>query len=628
MKKLLFLLVVLALAGGGVYYYYNYGKPKEKPTVQMVAVSKGSIVEVVQSTGTLEALRTVQVGSQVSGTVSDLFGVDFNSIVKKGQKIAQLDDSLLQVQVKIQEANIDRQLGDIENQKVQLADSVRNLGRQKELAAKGLSKQQDLEQADLTVKSREASIASAEKQVISARAQLDQAKLNVQYTTIYAPIDGVIVDRRVDIGQTVQASMTTPQFFTIATDLTKLKLTAGVDEAEIGKVQAGMEVLFTVDSYQGQTFVGTVNAVRLNATTQNNVVTYPVWIDVPNNDLKLRPSMTANIRVVIRKVDDTLRIPNGAFRFKPNNEIYLALGLTPPTAGRGTRLADAGAGGPGGGRADQGGDPNSSAPPNSGAPTTPGQAPGSNGQGVAQAGGRGQGGQPGQPGGRGGQGGQGGGQNAQNAQNGQGGQNRGNRTPGSGFGAASGLTDEQRAAAMQAFMQGGGANRNGGRGGGAGGRGGRNNQNGGRGGFNGRASGTPANATGNTTPMTERNADKIDELFEPIPMVPNRQTVWTWDEAKKELKSTQVMLGVSDGQFSQLISGDVTLGQQLVTGVILPVVKAAPGGVNPLFGGQGGRNPGGMMPGGNPGGGGGNPGGGGRGGGGGGGGGGGRGGGN
>src|SRR5436190_8173964 len=169
---------------------------------------------------------------------------------------------------------------------------------------------------------------------------------------IYAPVDGVILERIVDKGQTVQASTTTPQFFKIATDLTKLRLSAGVDEAEIGKVRAGQEVDFIVESYGQTPFLGTVSAVRLNATTNQNVVTYPVWIEVQNNDLRLRPSMTASAVIVVSKAHDVLRVPNSATRFRPTTEIYTALGLTPPAAGQGTRLANAGpGGGPGGGAA-------------------------------------------------------------------------------------------------------------------------------------------------------------------------------------------------------------------------------------------------------------------------------------
>src|SRR4029453_2472101 len=334
MKKLLIALVLLSLAGAGTYAYFKYQKTDDKAAVQQSPISTGDIIQQVQATGTLEALRTVQVGSQVSGTVSWL-GADFNSIVKEGQVIAKLDPSLLQVQVDVQEANIQRQQGDIEQQKVQLENDQKNLERTQAQSDKGLVSPQQLETAKLQVKTRQANINSAEKQLVQAQAQLNQAKLNVSYCTIKAPIDGVIVDRRVDVGVTVQSSMTTPQFFTIATDLTTLKLSAGVDEADIGYIRRNMPVTFLVDSYPGVNFVGTVDAVRLNATTNQNVVTYPVWITVQNPDLRLRPSMTANLKIIVDRATNVMRVPNQALRFRPTTDIYTWLGMPPPAAGQG-----------------------------------------------------------------------------------------------------------------------------------------------------------------------------------------------------------------------------------------------------------------------------------------------------
>src|SRR6187397_1172355 len=332
MKKLVTFLVVIAAGAAAAYYYYTYGKKVEPPQITQVTISQNDIVEVVQATGTLEAERRVDVGSQVSGTVQEMF-VDYNYIVHKGQVLAKLDPTLLQVQVDIQKANIERQKGDITNQEVNLEDSKKNLERTKELAEKGLANQQQLEAAVLTVKSRQAQIESAKKTLYTSEQQLSQAELNVSYTTIKSPIDGVVVERKVDRGQTVQASMNTPSFFILATDLRTLKLTAGVDEAEIGKVRQGQKVKFIVDSYGRQEFEGVVTNVRLNATTNNNVVTYPVWIEVPNPELKLKPSMTANLRIIISTAANAVRIPNQALRFRPNNDIYLALGLEAPKPG-------------------------------------------------------------------------------------------------------------------------------------------------------------------------------------------------------------------------------------------------------------------------------------------------------
>jgi HlyD family secretion protein len=600
MKKLIGLVVILAAGGGGWWYYIKYGKPPEKPTVNFAAVSRGPIVEAVTSTGALEPLRRYDVGSQVSGTVKEIY-VDFNSLVKKGDLLAEIDPQLLQVQVDIQTANIDRQMSDIANQKVQLEDQKKQFERTKSLYEKGLQNQQQYETAELAIKTREAQILSAEKSLVQARANLEAAKMNVSYTRIVAPADAVVLERRVDRGQTVQASMSTPSFFVLATPLTNLKLTALVDEAEIGRIRPGMEVRFTVDAYGRREFLGTVNAVRLNASVNNNVVTYPVWIDVPNSDLTLRPAMTASLRIVISTADDVIRVPNQALRFRPNAEVYTALGLTPPGPGSGGRAA--GAGNEDNGRA-------------ANAPGRPG-GEGANVQGSEQrTPGQGQGQQRTQGGNARGQGGNQGGQPGQNTQR-QAGRGMGDR--GSDL---ANMTPEQRKALMDRFAQGGGRSGRG-QGGGRGGSQSQNARGGGRGAGAGQAGQRGAQPAAVAT-EDQRQADKIDELWAPVQRTESTSQVYTWNEATKELKTIRVRLGVTDGSWSELIQvlGDGTLnvGDQLVTSVVLPASQLRPNqpGANPLFGNQPGmRNPGmgGPGGGGNPGGGGGgNPGGGGRGG--------------
>lgn len=332
MKKALLALGLIVAAGAGVFAFLRNGRDETAPRVNEAAISYGTIVHAVQATGTLEALRNVQVGSQVSGVVKALYA-DFNSIVRKDEVIAELDPALLQVQVDVQRANVARQQGDIAQQLVLLESDRKNLDRMRVMFDNGLASAQQLEAAELQVKTREAAIESAKKQLVQAEANLHQAELNVSYCTIRSPVDGVVVDRKVDIGQTVQASMTTPQFFTIAADLTTLKLAALVDESDIGFVRRGMPVTFTVDAYGQQTFRGTVDAVRLNAQTTNNVVTYPVWITVRNDDLRLRPGMTANLKITVDQAAGVLRIPNQALRFRPTSDMYAWLGLTPPAAG-------------------------------------------------------------------------------------------------------------------------------------------------------------------------------------------------------------------------------------------------------------------------------------------------------
>jgi HlyD family secretion protein len=617
MRKLVTLLIVLAAAGGGAYYYFVYGKVQEKPQVVKTTISQGDITEAVTTTGTLEALRTVQVGPQVSGTIQSLEGVDFNSIVHKGQVVARLDPSLLQVQVDIQQANIERQQTDIDSQKVQLLNDRKNLERTKDLLDKGLANQTQWETADLQVKTRMAQIASAEKQLVQAQANLAQAKLNVSYTSVTSPIDGVVVNRRVDIGQTVQSSMNITPFFDIATDLRQMKLTAAVDEAEIGKIQRGMDVEFTVDSFPQDRFSGTVDAVRLNASTNSNVVTYPVWINVTNDQLKLKPSMTANVRIIVSTARNVVRLPNTALRFRPTTDMYTALGLTPPAPAQGraaaagqltpAELAAGNAATGGQGRRQQ----------NAGAGNAAAGAPAAGAGGQQRQ--RGQGGQQAQapeaPG-AGGRGGQGfaGGQGAGRGQAPGGGQGFGNggQGGGRGFGGQfANMTPEERAAMRARF---GGAGPNGGAGGG---RNGGQNAGGRTGG--GRGAGAGQAARGGQGAAAPLVGDKIDDLFTPVRTRIQAANIWTWDEATKKLESKRVTYGVTDGTFSQLISGDVKVGDEVVTNIVLPLTSAQRSQQQSIFGGQqqnrGGFGPGGPGgPGGFGGGGGGGRGGGGRGG--------------
>jgi HlyD family secretion protein len=570
MKRLVAFFVILVAGGAGAYYYYVYGQAEEKPQIMQLSVSQGDILETVQSTGTLEAIRTFPVGSQVSGLVKAIHA-DFNAIVKEGELIAEIDPLLLQTQVNIQTANILRQEGDIANQRVQLEQDIKQLERTKELHAKGLVTELQLEQAELAVSNRKAQITSAERSLVSARANLEQAELNVSYTKIKSPVTGVVVNRHVDVGQAVQSSMSSPQFFTIATDLRELRLTAGVDESEIGRVRRGMPVRFTVDTYEGVEFEGVVDSVRLNATNQNNVVTYPVRITVPNPDLRLKPSMTAQVRIIISTARNVVRVPVQATRFRPNDAIYTGLGIVPPQAGRGS--------GPGrGGDEDNGrgvsNQPNQQGPGSrQGGDQAQAQQPGTGAAQATDGGGR-----------------RGGGDRAQPGEGG------GTRPGRSGFGGGGGnLTSEQRQALAARF-------------GGAGGRGG------GQGGGRNRAGGQGAAANANAQ-RVELQAEMIDDLFPELPRRIQPGSVWTWNEEAKDLRQIRIETGVTDGTWMELVRGDLKPGQQVVTGVILPQPRTASGANNSLFGGQqGGRGMGGMTPGGGPGGGGGRGGGGGGGG--------------
>lgn len=256
----------------------------------------------VTATGTLSAVTTVAVGSQVSGVISHLYA-DFNSRVKKGQLLAEIDPTPFQAQVDQQRANLTKAQVDAANYKI-------SLDRQARLLKAGLAAQADYDAA-------KAQYDGAVAQVAQTRAALNQAETNLGYTHIISPIDGVVVDRQYDVGQTVAASFQAPLIFSIAQDLTKMQVQADVDQSDIGRVRVGQPAEFTVDAYPDETFHGRIAQIRLNATVSQNVVTYPVIIEVPNPDEKLRPKMTANVTIDVANVRDVLRVPNSALRFKP-----------------------------------------------------------------------------------------------------------------------------------------------------------------------------------------------------------------------------------------------------------------------------------------------------------------------
>jgi HlyD family secretion protein len=283
----------------------------------------------VSATGTLEAVETVEVGTQVSGVVRELYA-DFNSIVRKGQVIARLDPQLIQTQVEQQSANVLRAEADLERLKVALADSRQKLDRAQQLSAKDLIPRTDLETAQIDVQSAEAQLKSAQAAVVQARAQLNNQRVSLGYTTITAPIDGIVISRNVDAGQTVAASMNAPTLFVLAADLTKMEVLATVDESDVGRMRPGQPVTFQVDAYPNDRFNGTVSQVRLQPTTVQNVVTYATVITVPNPELKLKPGMTANVTIEVTRRNNVLRVANAATRFRPTEEMFAVLNQSVP----------------------------------------------------------------------------------------------------------------------------------------------------------------------------------------------------------------------------------------------------------------------------------------------------------
>ncbi|MGE0102182.1 MAG: efflux RND transporter periplasmic adaptor subunit [Blastocatellales bacterium] len=372
-------LIMILIAAGVVGIWYLYLREGDGTTGYMTGrVTKGNIRNTVGATGTLQAVTTVQVGSQVSGTIQALYA-DFNSEVRKGQVIAQLDPAIFQAQVRQARANLEQSRADltdarakltaaqaaVENQragvsgadanlaalKAQLDDAQSFYRRQEELAENGIISNRELELARTTYQSARARYDQAKAQLEQARlsertsagagleqaraqvemsqarikqttASLELAEANLSHTTIRSPIDGVVVLRNVDVGQTVAASLQAPTLFTIANDLTQMQVIANIDEADIGAIGPQNRIRFTVDAYPGRTFEGKINQVRLNPQNVQNVITYNVVIDVSNPDLKLKPGMTANLTFFIAERNGVIRIPNAAFRFTPQ-------GMTP-----------------------------------------------------------------------------------------------------------------------------------------------------------------------------------------------------------------------------------------------------------------------------------------------------------
>ena len=336
MRKTLLIAGAAVVVGAGVYGYYRYTQKPQPPTITTARVTRGDLAETVGATGTLQAVTTVQVGTQVSGTIQEL-NADFNSLVRKGQVLARLDPSLIQSQIEQARANLIRAEADLERLRVALEDSRTKLARARELAEKKLIAQTELEAAEVTVRSAEAQLRSQQAGVTQSQASLRQNQVNLAHTVIESPIDGLVISRNVDVGQTVAASMSAPTLFVLAADLTKMQVLASLDESDVGRIRPGQHVRFRVDAFPTDEFTGNVTQVRLQPTTVQNVVTYQTVIDVPNPGLKLKPGMTANVSIEIARRADVIRVPNTALRFRPTAEIFTALGQEPPTAGFGGR---------------------------------------------------------------------------------------------------------------------------------------------------------------------------------------------------------------------------------------------------------------------------------------------------
>ena len=287
-------------------------------TYRTDAVTRGPVSEVVNATGDVSAIVTVNVGSQVSGIIDHLY-VDFNSVVKKEQLLASLDPRLFRAQLEKAEALLASAKANVEKAQAAYNDSVRIVSRQRELREQGLISQADQDTAVALRDQNAAALSAAKASVLQAKADRDMAATNLVFTRIISPIDGIVVSRSVDVGQTVAAAFQAPTLFLIANDLTKMQILANIDEADVGKVNAGLEAKFTVDAHPGETFSGVIRDVRQAPTTIQNVVTYPAVIDAPNPERKLRQGMTASVTITTARKDEVLRVPNAALRWTPGD---------------------------------------------------------------------------------------------------------------------------------------------------------------------------------------------------------------------------------------------------------------------------------------------------------------------
>ncbi len=615
MKKTIITLIVIAAIAGSVGAYY-YTRPGPEPKVSTAQTSRGDITEVVSATGTLDAVTAVTVGSQVGGIIQELgengVHVDFNSFVKQGQVLLKINPDTINTQIEQANATLVQRKADLERSQVSVEDSRVKLKRTQGLFAKNLATQADLDSAVVAVKSAEASLKSSDASLGQADANLNQQKVNLANTIIRSPITGIIIQRAVDVGQTVQASYQSPTLFIVAADLTKMKCTANIDESEVSKIRTGQNVRLRIDAYPTETFTGKVIQVRLQPVVVQNVVTYGTVIDVPNLEYKLKPGMTANVSIEINRRTDVVRVPNTAIRFRPTPEVFEAFNqevppeLQPRTAG-GSRTA----GGQGGARTGQGAPAAAGAPAATGAPaaggtqqaragvetttpsqrgggdaTTPGTAPqfGANRQGPPNQ----TQGQRGEGGNRQGMGG------GQPFAGGQGGQGMGGGRGGRGFDPNDPEAVKrmlERYQAMPADQKAQYAARMKDRG--------IDVEALGRGAKPGAAS--PAGAA--AAPAAMSGATTIDALFGPLPARISQGRVYVWLPNEKKLKAVRLRLGVTDGQYSELLEGEIPTNAELVTAVTLgtesanrnpsqssnPLMQQQRGGMGPGGPGGGGR---------------------------------------
>ena len=311
-KGLIILGIIFIIIAVSALINMNVNKEQYKTR----ALKKRTIVQSVFASGTVNPVITVSIGSQVSGTIKELY-VDYNSEVKKGQLLAQIDPALFEARVNESRASLNNAQANYDRVKSVMENDLKTYNRYKALYERKFVAKSELDLAESTYKADVASLNAAKAQIAQAKATLDNNLTNLRYTRIISPVDGIVVSRSVDVGQTVAASFQTPTLFSVAQDLTKMQIDTSVVEADIGRVKVGQDVEYTIDGYPDETFTGKVSQVRISPTTVQNVVTYNVVIIIDNKDLKLIPGMTANVSIITNKKENVLCVDNRALKFSP-----------------------------------------------------------------------------------------------------------------------------------------------------------------------------------------------------------------------------------------------------------------------------------------------------------------------
>ena len=335
MKKIIIALVVIM----ALTTPFIFKKQNGKAEYLSEPIQKRTITQIVEATGTIEPINTVSIGSQVSGRIDEIF-VDYNSYVEKGQQLAQIDTSLFKAQLQQAEANINNAKATLARNQAVLDYDTKTYNRYKNLYERNLVSKNDLDSAESAYKSDLAQVAAAKAQIMQAQANYATASANMGYTKIVSPVKGIVISKEVEVGQTVAASFQTPTLFMVAEDLTKMRIETSVSEADIGKVKEGQDVEYTLDGYPDSTFKGTVTQVRLSPTTESNVVTYTVVIEVDNQEGKLLPGMTANVSIITGKKENILTVPNVALKFTiaDNKQKYDKKGIWIEKKGKPVRI--------------------------------------------------------------------------------------------------------------------------------------------------------------------------------------------------------------------------------------------------------------------------------------------------